>query len=66
MRNRDDENKVPFRTLLDPLTAERLLVLADELQIEPSLVIASMVHDVLDDEARSNDAENVVHLTTLQ
>jgi len=66
MRNPDEENKVPFRTLLDPLTAERLLVLADELQIEPSLVIASMVHDVLDDEARSNEAENVVHLTTLQ
>lgn len=50
---RDGAN--PFRVILDDVTTARLVELADMCHAQPSEIIAAIVRDVLEDDARAHE-----------
>lgn len=55
-----DEEISTFRVKLDDLTIARLMELADLCHAQPTSVIAAIVRDVLEDDARAHEAEGRV------
>jgi len=51
----DDEELTEFPVFLDDVTTARLLELSEAIKVAPSVLIASMIHDVLEDDANSHD-----------
>jgi len=49
----------PFRVWLDDLSIARLMEMADDCHATPEQVIASIVHDVLEDDANAHTPEIV-------
>lgn len=54
MKNRDDDSTVTFPVSLDLITVERLMRLAEVCQDAPTRIMASILHDVLKDDASEN------------
>lgn len=51
------EPKTLFRVALDDITVARLIELADICQADPRSVIAAIIKDVLEDDARAHEGE---------
>lgn len=49
----DNGNRVPFSMLLDETTMERLRRLSDVCDADPRSVAASLLHDILQDDAEA-------------
>lgn len=56
MAHQDDEleDLVEFRIRLDDLTVARLMEVADNAHADPRVVVAAIIRDVLEDDARAN------------
>lgn len=46
-----------FRVGLDDLTVARLMEFADSIGQDPSIVIACLIHDVMEDDARMHEGD---------
>jgi len=57
MQLKHDEPRTIFPVKLDGLTTARLMKIADIAHASPSSLIAAIVHDVLEDDARMHQAE---------
>lgn len=57
----EEDGVVVLRVTLDPETADRLLAVADECHAEPSVVAASIIHDVLIEDAIAHQFEPPAH-----
>lgn len=53
----DDEDQTIFPVALDDKTVARLMEICDEAKAAPAMVIASILHDVLEDDATEHDPE---------
>lgn len=53
-----NETFTVVEVVLDDLTIARLIELADMLHADPATIVASIVRDVLEDDARMHAAEN--------
>lgn len=53
----DDEDQTVFPVALDDKTVARLMEICDEAKAPPAAVIASILHDVLEDDAFENDPD---------
>lgn len=54
MTDDSDDFTVTFPVELDPLTTARLMRLCETVGTAPARVMASILHDVLEDDAREN------------
>lgn len=50
--------KVTFHVVLDAVSVARLMDLASDCRCDPTIVLASLVHDLLEDDARMHADEN--------
>lgn len=53
----DDEDQTVFLLALDDKTVARLMEICDLAKSPPAMVIASILHDVLEDDAQAHDLE---------
>lgn len=53
----DDEDQTVIPVAFDDKTLARLLEICDEGKIHPSVLVASLIHDVLEDDAMAHDQE---------
>lgn len=49
-----DQERTTFTVALDDLTVARLMEMADICHTHPCILIAAMVHDVLEDDAKAH------------